>query len=360
MIKKLDGYIIKKFLGTFFFTILLFSLIIVVIDVSERVDDFLEKEAPLKLIVTDYYLNFIPHIIFLLCPLFIFISLIFFTSRLAYRSEIVAILASGVSFYRLLLVPYFLSAAFLVALQLYANHYWVPNANKDRIIFENEYIRGTYINSARNIHLQIDPETFIYLESFNNRDNSGRRFTMEKIKDKKMYYKLEAPRIKYDEKKEKWSMNKYMVRTINGLNEKIKEGEKLDTALNLLPQDFDQRTNFKEAMPTPELNRFIEKEIMKGSPNVEFYLVEKHRRTAIPFATFILAIIGLSIASRKVRGGMGLHIFWGIAISAAYVLFLQFSQTFATNGNLSPLLSVWVPNFIFGVLSIYLLWKAPK
>lgn len=360
MLKKIDQYIITKFLGAFFYTILLFAAMAVVIDISERIDDFMEKEAPFYLIITEYYFNFVPYIIFLLAPLFIFIAVIFFTSQMASRSEIVATFGSGISFYRLLLGPYLFSAVFLVLLQLFANHYWVPRANATKIDFENQYVRGKYINTDRNIHIQIDPENYIYVETYNNRDTSARKFTLERFVDKKMVYKLSSDRLKYMNNLKKWRVESYVERKIDSLQEKVIRGNVLDTAIGLSPADFDRRTNYKEAMTTPELQEFIAKERMKGAPFVEFYEVELYRRTAIPFATFILTLIGFSIASRKVRGGMGLHIAVGVAISAAYILFLQFSTTYATNGTLSPLLSVWIPNIIFGILSIYLMLKAQK
>lgn len=358
--KKLDWYIIRQFLGAFFYTIMLFSAIAVVIDISERIDDFLENSAPLYLIITQYYANFVPYIVFLLAPLFIFISVIFFTSQLAYRSEMIAIFASGVNFYRILLGPYFFAALLLVCLQLFANHYWVPKGNASRIEFEDQYVRGKYVNTDRNIHIQIDKENYIYVESFNVRDTSGRRFSLERFKNKKLVYKLSADRMKWMPELEKWRVENYTIRTIDSLRETLQKGALLDTAIALTAADFDRRTNYKEAMTTPELQRFIAQERMKGAPFVEFYEVELYRRTAIPFATFILTVIGMAVASRKVRGGMGLHIAVGIGISAAYILFLQFSTTYATNGTLSPLISVWIPNFIFGVLAIYLLFKAQK
>lgn len=358
--KKLDKYIISKFLGTFFYTIILFSAVSVVIDLSDRIDDFLEKGISLSMIITAYYWNFIPHIIFLLSPLFIFIAVIFFTSRLASRSEIIAILASGISFYRLLFVPYFISAFVLVGIQLYANHYLVPNANKARFDFEYTYLKGRYVNRDRNIHMQISPDTYVYMQSFNNRTGTGNRFTLEQIQDKQLIYKLSARRIKWDKEEEHWTLQNYHARAIDGLKETLSTGKEMDTILNLHPSEFEQRIRFKEAMTTPELTAFIAKEVAKGKPNVEFYQVEKHRRTSNPFATFILTAMGLAIASRKTRGGLGSHIFKGIALGAFYLVVLQFSTTFATNGTFSPLISVWVPNILFSFLAIYLVLKAPK
>lgn len=362
MVKKLDTYIIRKFLGTFAYAIILFSVVSVVLDVAERLDNFLEKDAPVDAIIFDYYMGFVPHIIFLLFPIFVFISVIFFTSQLAARSEIVAILASGVSFYRILFVPYFISATVLVALQLVGNHYIVPQANESRLAFEEVYIRGGYVSNERNIHVQVAKGEFGYVESFNSKDTSGRKFTLEHFEDHKLTYRLKAQSIRW--RNNKWKLVNYSIRTIDGLNETIQKGSRLDTVFNFTPDDFDRRTrsliSSTEAMITPELNQFIEDQTVKGSSNVPFYEVEKHRRTSSPFATYFLTIIGFAVASRKARGGMGWHILVGIAISSAYVLFLQFSKTFATNGDFSPLMSMWLANIVFGVLSIILLLRAPK
>ena len=360
MLKILDRYIIAKYLGTFFYAILLFSAISVAFDLSERVDDFLEHGISLSDVIWRYYANFLPFILFLLSPLFIFIAVIFFTAQLAERSEIVAIISGGVSFYRLLLVPYFISAAILTLIQLYGNHYLVPQANADKIAFEGEKMKKKYILKDKNIHLQISNDTYIYVETYNNTDSTGKKFTLENIRNRKVFRKIAAEKITWIDSSQQWRLEKYIDRRIDSLSEKISKGEVLDTSLSLTPQDFNRRVGLKEAMTTPELRRFIDNEIRKGAPMVEFYQVELHRRTAAPFATFILTMIGFALASRKVRGGMGLHIAVGLALSALYILFLQFSMTFATNGGLSPLLSVWIPNLLFGILSLYLVKNAQK
>lgn len=359
--KKLDRYIVGKFLGTFFFTVLLLCVVIVVIDLSERMDDFLENDAPIDLIIFQYYMNFVPHTVLTLSPLFIFVAAIFFTSRMAYRSEIVAILASGVSFYRLMFGPYFFAATLLVILQLYGTHYLVPDANKDRLDFEYAYMRGKIVNKDRDIHLQIAPDSYIYFETFILSDSSGRKFTLEQIdSNQNMVYKLHAARAKWIGSIQKWQLTNYTERRINGLKEELSKGTKMDTTLSFHPKDFAREKRFKDAMTRTELNEYLVKERQRGTPNLEFYEVEKHRRTAVPFSTYILSIIALAVASRKVRGGMGFHVFIGIALSAGYIVALQFSTTFATNGNLPPLLGAWIPNLIFGVIATYLVVKAPK
>lgn len=359
--KKLDKYIVGKFLGTFFFTVLLLCVVIVVIDLSERIDDFLENDAPFNLVVFQYYANFIPHTVLTLSPLFVFISAIFFTSRMAYRTEIIAILASGISFYRILFGPYLFAATLLFALQLYGSHYWVPEANKERLTFEYQYMRGQIVNKDKDIHLQIAPDSYVYLETFILSDSSGRKFTLEQIdSNQNMLYKLHAARAKWNGTKGKWELSNYTERRIDGLKESITTGTNMDTVLNFHPRDFAREKRFKDAMTRSELNEYITKERQRGTPNLEFYQVEKHRRTSVPFASYILSIIALAVASRKARGGMGFHVFVGIALSALYIITLQFSTTFATNGNLSPFLGAWMPNIIFGVIAVWMLVKAPK
>lgn len=360
MLKKIDRYIIGKYLGTFIYAILLFSAISVVIDLADRIDDFLENNLSLFAIFKGYYANFVPYIIFFLSPLFIFIAVIFFTAQLANRSEIIAITSSGVSFYRLLFGPYLISAIILTLVQLYGNHYWVPMANQTRYVFEDSYIKKKRVTTDRNLHIKMDSDNYVYVESFNFKDTVGRRFTVEKIIDRHLLQKLSADRIVWKGEKKQWRLENYFERKLDSLKETLRQGETLDTVLNLNPNDFQYQVNYKECMTTPALTAFMQKEIEKGAPFIEFYQVELYRRTATPFATFILTAIGLAIASRRVRGGMGLHIAWGIGLSSVYIMLLQFSTTFATNGSLPPLLAVWTPNIIFFLLSIYLVLKAQK
>lgn len=360
MLKKIDRYLIGKYLGTFLYAILLFAAISVVIDLADRIDDFLENNLSLLAIFKGYYANFVPYIIFFLSPLFIFIAVIFFTAQLANRSEIIAIISSGVSFYRLLFGPYLISAIILTLVQLYGNHYWVPTANQTRYVFEDNYIKKKRISTDRNLHIKMDRDNYVYVESFNFKDTIGRRFTIENIVNRRLLRKLSAEKIIWNSKTQRWKLENYFERQIDSLKETIRQGEALDTMLHLTPNDFQYQVNFKECMTTPALKAFIQKEIEKGAPFIEFYQVELYRRTATPFATFILTAIGLAIASRRVRGGMGLHIAWGIGLSSLYIMLLQFATTFATNGSLPPLLAVWMPNLAFFILSVYLVLKAQK
>lgn len=358
-IKILDWYIIRKFLGTFFFALGLIITIAIVFDISEKIDDFLERDAPLRAIVFDYYLNFIPYFGNLFSPLFIFISVIFFTSRMAGLTEIVAILASGVSFKRLL-IPYLVASTILASISLYLNNYVIPHATTKKLAFETKYIKNPYIYKNRHVHRQIAPGQFIYFESFNNIDKIGYQFSYERMENGKMVFKILADRIMWDSLKGKWTLENYFTRSIDSLNEQISTGYKLDTVFAFHPSEFNRRTNFIETMDTPELNRYIDQEILRGSEEVPFYLVEKHRRISLPFSTFILTIMGVSLSSRKVRGGIGLQIGAGILLSFTYIMFMQISQTFATNGNLPAWLAVWIPNIVYSFIALSLLKKAAR
>ncbi len=357
--KILDRYIIRKFLGTFFFSMALIILIVVVFDISEKIDDFIAKEAPLKAIIFDFYFNFIPYFVNLFSPLFTFIAVILFTSQMATRTEIVAILSSGVS-YRRLLLPYMLSAIVIAVLSLYLNNFVIPKATKKRIAFEDKYIRNEFYNRNRNIHMQLSPGNYIYLEGYGTTDNTGYKFSIEKFSNGQLDYKLMAETIKWDSVKKNWAVNNYYTREIKGMEEYIRRGKKLDTVLGFTPKEFGRKDNTVETMDYYELNSYIDSERLKGADNIELYEIEKYRRISFPFATFILTLIGVSIASRKVRGGVGMHIGLGILISFTFILFMQVSTTFAAGGLVSPLLAVWIPNFLFSILALYLLKIAQK
>ncbi len=359
-LKLIDKYIIRKFLGTFFFSLALIILIVVVFDISEKLEDFIDKKAPLSAIIFDYYFNFIPYFVNLFSPLFTFIAVIFFTSQMATRTEIVAILSSGVS-YRRLLYPYMLSATVITILSLVMNNFVIPHATKKQIAFEDTYIKNEFYNQDKNIHKQISPGVFIYMQGFITNQQTGVKFSIEKFANNKLYYKLNSESIRWDSTMNKWSINNYYIRYINGMNEYIKKGARLDTALNFTPAEFGRKDNNVGTMDYKELNEYIIAENKKGTDNMEVYEIEKYRRFSFPFATFILTIIGVSLASRKVRGGIGMHIGLGILISFTFILFMQVSTTFAAGGQgISPLTSVWIPNFLFSFLAWYLLSKAQK
>ena len=357
--KKLDLYIIRKFLGTFFFSILLIITISVVFDVSERLEKFIQNEAPLKAIVFNYYMNFIPYFANLFSSLFTFVAVIFFTSKLAYNTEIIAILSSGISFRRMMR-PYLISAAIIALMSYMLSSYVIPEANKTRLEFYHTYIKKYSSNKEKHIHRQIKPGVFIYMSSYSVGSNTGYDFAMDEFEGNILKKKLTSNKIKWDSKKNTWTISRYRIRTIDGDKEVIEEGKTLDTLLNIKYTEFSRGADIKEEMTTPELNSYIKQQTMRGSSNVNEFRIEKYKRFASAFATFILTFIGAALASRKVRGGMGLHLGIGLGLSFTYIMFMQVSTVFATNGDMSPLLAVWLPNIIFAAIAVVLYQRAPK
>lgn len=359
MMKKIDWYIIKKFLGTFFFTMILIIVIVIIFDISEKIDDFLKNEAPLNEIVFSYYLTFVPYFTNMFSPLFTFIAVVFFTSKLASNTEIIAILSSGVSFHRLLR-PYMVGAIFLALLSFYLANFLIPQTNQIRYAFEDKYIFSKRYNTGRNIHVQNSPGTLLYVESFSNDDSKGRHFTMEKVEDFELIYKMKARDITYDTVDGTWEVHQYMIQHFDKDRTNYEYGDTLLLNLNIEPIDFSTRVKRMDVMNYFELKDFIAEERIKGSKNIKFYEVERHKRISFPFATLILTLIGASLSSRKSRGGIGLHLAFGILISFTYIIFMQISTVFATFGTLSPFVAVWIPNFIFAILAFFLMRLAPK
>ncbi len=357
--KTIDYYIIKKFLGTFFFAISLLILVVIVFDVSENIDEFIEKGAPFSAIIFDYYLNFIPYFVNLFVYLFTFISVIYFTSKMASNSEIISILSSGISYNRMLR-PYFISAIILALMSFYLGNFLIPKTNQKRRVFKNLYIEKLNKDMDRNIHLQINPGTYVYIENFNRRTLTGYKFSLEEFKDNQMTYKLIADRIVWDTIDRQWIILNYYARKIDGMVEKISKGKKMDTVLNLKPPDLYILKEDFEEMTYTDLNNHIRDKKLKGSEDVNTYEMEKHSRIASPFATIVLTLIGVSLSSRKMRGGIGMHLGLGILLTFSFILMMRVSTVFALYGNLSPELAAWIPNIIFGVLGIILLRLAPK
>ncbi len=357
--KKIDYYIIKKFLGTFFLSISLIIIIVIIFDISENIEDLINFKATLYRIIFDYYLNFIPYFVNLFSPLFTFIAVIYFTSKMASQTEIIAILGSGISFRRMLR-PFMITALFLTLLSFYLSNFLIPHTNKNLVDFRTEFLKNRFQNNNRNIHMQIAPGAFVYVESFNVEDNRGSRFTMERYNNGVLYYKMAANNIIWDSLKEKWTINNYSIHLINGLTEKLITGNKMDTSINMTTDDFYRKSDDLDLMNFSQLYRFIKSEKLKGSDKIKYYEVEQHKRIASPFSTFILTIIGVSVSSRKLRGGIGVHIAYGLALTFIYILFSRITETFATYGNLSPVVAVWIPNVLFMGIALYLLKIAPK
>lgn len=357
--KKIDFYIIKKFLGTYFFAIVIIISIAVVFDISEKVEDFIEKESPLNEIVFDYYMNFIPYFANMFSSLFTFVAVIFFTSKMAYNTEIIAILSSGVSFKRLM-YPYFISALVIALFSFFLMAYIIPPANAVRLDFTYKYIKKPDKRDDKNIHRQIEPGVFIYMKNYVAKSDIGYKFSMEKFEDGVLKSKLISENIKWDSINSKWTINRYYIREIDGQHEKIIQGLKLDTTLNMHPEDFKRVGNFTETMTLPQLNKFIKQQKMQGADNITTLLIDKYQRVAYPFSTFILTLIGVALSSRKIRGGIGMHIGFGLLLSFSYILFMRFSTMFAISGSMDPLFAVWLPNIIYAIVSAFLYRLAPK
>ncbi len=356
---KLDFYIIKKFLGTFFLSISLIIIIVIIFDLSENIDDLIQSEAPVKEIIFNYYLNFIPYFVNLFSPLFTFIAVIYFTSKMATHSEIISILGNGISFGRMVR-PYMITATMLTAMSFYLANFLIPYTNIKLWEFKYTYIKNKFYNDNRNIHMQIAPGAFIYVEGYNVDENRGTRFTIEHFNHGVMYYKMDASSIVWDSIKQKWTINNYNIHLVNGLQERLISGVKKDTSINLSPDDFKRKLDNLDVMNYSRLRKFIKEERLKGSNNIKFYEIEKQKRLAFPFSTFILTLIGVSVSSRKVRGGIGLHIAVGLALTFTYIFFMRVTETFCTYGNLSPLIAAWMPNLLFAVIAFYMIKKAPK
>jgi lipopolysaccharide export system permease protein len=358
-VKKIDTYIIKQFLSTYFFAIALIVSIAVVFDASEKIDDFIDKEAPLNAVIFDYYLNFIPYFANLFSSLFVFIAVIYFTSKMAYASEIIAILSSGVSFFRLL-YPYFIGAIIITAFNFSLGYYIIPEANKERLEFQNTYLKGAGKSGESDVHKQIEPNVYVYMENFNLRREQGYGFSMEKFDNNKLVSKLNANRINWNEETNTWTLENYKIRRFHEDGQTIEVGAEKDTSIAVTPDDFTVNEKIINAMTPRELDKYIEQQQLRGTSAVTFSLLEKHKRIAFPFSIFILTFMGVILSSKKIRGGIGLQIGLGILLSFTYILFMKFSDTFAISGLVSPMFAVWIPNIIYAGLTFVLLPMAPK
>ncbi len=358
--KKLDVYIVKKFITTFFVALLLIIGIVIIFDISEKIDDFVSKQAPLKDVIFDYYVNFVPYFMNMFSPLFVFITVIFFTSKMAADSEIIAILSCGISFHRMMR-PYIFSAALIAVFSLCLNLFIIPDANKTRLDFETKYIKNRYKSVGRNVHYQLAPGEFVYAESFSKWNNTAYRFTLEKVEDNKLVSKISAETAVYDTVRGVWTLKKYFVREYNeDLTDRIRSGKQIDTVIDLSVKDFYMTDKSVESLTYSELNDLIATQKMRGDANVKFALIEKNTRFALPFSAFILTIMGVALSSKKRRGGIGWNIGIGIALAFTYILFLRFSQMFVHAGALPPVIALWLPNVVFAIIAGFLYRIAPK
>ncbi|WP_026463008.1 LptF/LptG family permease [Adhaeribacter aquaticus] len=358
--KLLDSYILKKFLTTFVFVVLILVAVICVIDFTEKNDDFIRTGVGFKSIVFDYYLNLIPFYANMLSPITVFIATVFVTAKLASHTEIIAILSSGVSFKRFM-VPYLMGASIIGAI-IFAMIGWViPNANKTRVAFEIKYIKNPYTFDQRNIHFKLSPTSYAYLESYNNTANVGYRFTLETIEKNVLKQKLTSETLTWNAEKNKWHMDRYQLRTFNGEKETITiHNTPVDTTLNLLPKDFGSTYRLAETFTLPELNRYIQERLMRGADDVETYLIEKYERFSYPFAIIILTIIGVILSSRKARGGVGFQIALGFILAFIFIIFVIMSRSMAQVGSVPPMLAAWIPSIVFSCIGVVLYKTVPR
>lgn len=361
-VKRMDTYIIKKFIGTYFFSIILIISISIVFDVNENLHKFTTNHAPFKAIVLDYYANFVPYFANLFSPLFVFIAVIFFTSKLAGNSEVIAMLASGMSFKRLLR-PYLISAAIIAALNFYLGSFVIPRGNVVRQNFESLYKNKKKNTSALNVQLQVEPGVIAFMSQYDDLTKTGYGFTLDKFENKKIVSTLSANVAQYDtisDSRYHWKLRNYKIRTLTGMREKITSGMTLDTTIMMEPMDLVFSKGQQETLTTTELRRYISKQQERGSQNVVQYEVEYHKRIATSFASFILTIIGASLSSRKRKGGMGMYLGIGLALSFTYILLQTVSATFAIQANTPPILAAWIPNILYTIIAYFCYRQAPN
>ena len=332
--------------------------IAVVFDLTEKMDDFFENQVSLKEVIIDYYLNFIPYYMNMFSPLFIFISVIFFTSKLAGNSEVIAILASGVSYHRFIL-PYAISATLLFVMSFILTGYIIPPASEKMLTFQDKYIQRFTRENARNIQMEVEPGTILYIESFQKKSQVGYRASLEHFEGKKLTMRIIADRITYDSAYN-WHLDKYIRRDFDGMYETLSRGDRLDTIIPILPKELFYTVENAQMMPNPELKEYIDRQRQRGSGNVQAFETEWWKRWASPIGAFIMTLLGVTLSSKKVRGGMGKNLGIGITLSALYILFSTVSTTFSVSGVMSPFMSVWIPNFVFLGIGIFLYIRVSK
>lgn len=355
----LDKYILKKYLQTFFYSVLLFTLIAIFIDISEKIDDFIKRKPPLSVLIFDYYIFFIPYFMGLFSSVFVFLSTLFFNSKLAQNTEIIAILNSGLKYPRFL-KPYMLGALVLFLVFLLLNTQVLPYCDKYRLKFEDDWIHEHVQTQNNNIFNMLDENNVIHMESFNYEDSVGFNFTLESLKDGKLVERTFANRLLWNKEKSCWTFEGYTRRLFDGEREFLVKGSKMDTVLKIRPDEFIVKTNYVSSMTNPELTEYIRKETEKGNPKVSKYKVELYKRTMVPVAFFVLTLLAVAVSSRKSRGGTGFHLGIGIGITFSYLLVIQIFSTMGNSGVMAPALAVWIPTIFFFLIALYLLKTAPK
>jgi lipopolysaccharide export system permease protein len=356
---KIDVYIIKRFLGAFALALGLFTVIIIIFDLSEKIDEFMENSAPFTEVIFDYYVNWVPFLLNLFSPVFVFISVIFFTSKMAQNSEIIAMLAGGVS-YRRLLRPYFITSIFLALFSFALSAWIIPHADKTRVDFENTYIRDRTRYTLSEIKTQISPGQILSMGNFNFSDSAGFKISLENIENGELKSKLYAERLNWNEETQKWKLRKWWTREFVDGNEILTKGTTMDTMIAFNPEDFFRKNDDVQMFNLSELDQMISLEEMRGTGNTFFYTTEKYKRFAMPFAIIILTVIGVSVASKKTRGGIGLNLGIGLLLSFTFLIVFQFFLAYGSSGSMHPLLAVTIPNLIFGFIAFVLYRLAQK
>lgn len=357
--KKIDKYIFKKFIGAFLISLLLIIILVIVFDAGEKIDKFVANEAPLRSIIFDYYLNFIPYFVNMYSPMFVFITVIVFTSRMAANSEIIAILSGGVSYHRMM-VPYLVAATLIALVSLGLNFWVIPGSNVERLEFENTYVKNKN-TAVRNVHYQIAPGQFVFVESFSSWNNTAYRFTLETVEDNKIVSKISAESAVWDSLSGAWQLRRYFIRDYtSGLSDHVETGSQLDTVIALTVEDFYRNALTVQTLNYGDLRGLIKTQKLRGDANVMYALIELHNRWSMPFSAIILTIIGVSLSSRKKRGGIGWNLAFGIALTFSYVLFQRFAQMFVYTDVLPPGIAIWIPNVLFAIIAAILYKMAPK
>jgi lipopolysaccharide export system permease protein len=378
-VKILDKYILRQFLNTFFFVVLILVAVIVVIDLTEKTDKYAKANLTAAQIA-GYYADFIPWVANLISPITIFIATVYVCARMASHTEVIAILGSGISFKRML-VPYFIGAGIIAVISFILNGWIIPNSNKSRVAFEVQYLRSKYYFDKRNIHMQVAKNTYMYIQSYNNSSQTGYHFTLEKFQDNRLIEKLSAKRIEWDTVKMKWTLRDWSIKKVDEvfespqssegntafqatskkvIEQEKQSGETLDTALVINPKEFESDYRKYDGMTLNELNHYIKTLKARGSTGTEVYEVEKYTRYSAPFTIFILVFMGVIVSSRKSRGGTGLQIALGFTLSFLFILFFMLFRSFAEAGSMPPQISVWVPNIFFGIISTIMYKYVPR
>jgi lipopolysaccharide export system permease protein len=378
-VKLLDKYILKTFLVTFFFVVLILLTVVTVIDLTDKMDKFAKAELD-AVAIFGYYLDYIPWIGSLLTPITIFIAAVYVCSRMAGHTEVIAMLSAGISFKRMLL-PYFIGATLVGVISFALNGWIIPNSNKSRLAFEMQYFKTKYYFEKQNIHIQVASDTYLYMKSYNNNNHTGYHFTLEKFSDNKLLEKLTASRIVWDSTKMKWTLFDWTLKRVDGIfetpqrpetvpamevskvattKEFVKSGTDLDTALVIHPKEFESDYRKYDGLTLNELDEQIKTLRARGSTGIELYEVEKYTRYTSPVTIYILVFMGVIVSARKSRGGTGPQIALGFLLSFIFILFFTLFRTFAENGSMPPQISVWVPNIVFGLITIAMYKYVPR